>query len=598
MRWAVHRPRLKPLLRPRPGDLFTIGQVTGRGKSGYRSRSMAATEPLHVRDALDKLVNQFSDPLSFLRELIQNALDAGSREVDVWVDFEAAGSTAQEGPEDRGVMTLRVEDWGEGMTREIIEKRLTRLFSSAKDGDRTKIGKFGIGFVSVFALEPDAVCIDTSREGQHWRILFDRDRNYSLIEREEPVEGTKVRVLLNATRTEADSIRTRAHDVVRYWCKHVRGEIHFQGELVSEKFGVDAPIVVDRPGEETALVVGHPIDPGQGIQGFYNRGLTLIEHRGGIVPGLAFKISSVKLEHTLTRDNVIEDAGYRSTLRSLRELAAGPLCDKTFEKLQAHVTQGAEPTRGIYLYRAAAWHAQDTNGVSARAKQCTVYMQPSGAAVSFEQLCEAAGQSRLVFASVRSPLTDALEATGEVVLMLPAPESAEDLVPNDEGALALLSALPGVVGERGKLVWLPQVLCQPQPPAGPTEVRDWNPLLRAVADLVKRHGGKLSGVVVGHFDYPESGIANRVAITQHALGEMSLVEDMHKLGSSLFSRRRMLVLNADHPAVIRCMELAQHEPEFSAYLLVKLFFLGTQLNPVVDAALAQHAMERRCRRST
>ena len=123
-------------------------------------------------------------------------------------------------------------------------------------------------------------------------------------------------------------------------------------------------------------------------------------------------------------------------------------------------------------------------------------------------------------------------------------------------------------------------------------------LLRAVADLVKRHGCKLAGVVVGHFDYPESGIANRVAITQHALGEMSLVEDMHKLGSSLFSRRRMLVLNADHPAVIRCMELAQHEPEFSAYLLVKLFFLGTQLNPVVDAALAQHAMERRCRRST
>ena len=30
-----------------------------------------------VGDALDKLVNQFSDPLSFFRELIQNAIDAG-----------------------------------------------------------------------------------------------------------------------------------------------------------------------------------------------------------------------------------------------------------------------------------------------------------------------------------------------------------------------------------------------------------------------------------------------------------------------------------------------------------------------------------------
>jgi len=561
---------------------------------------MAATEPLHVRDALDKLVNQFSDPLSFLRELIQNALDAGSREVDVWVDFEAADPQAN-APGDPGVITLRVEDWGEGMTREIIEKRLTRLFSSAKDGDRTKIGKFGIGFVSVFALEPDAVCIDTSREGEHWRILFDRERNYSLIEREEPVEGTKVRVLLNSTRAEADSIRARAHDVVRYWCKHVRGEIHFQGELVSEKFTIEEPCVVDRQGEETAIVVAHPFESGQGIQGFYNRGLTLIEHVDTIVPGLAFKISSVKLEHTLTRDNVIEDAGYRSTLRALQTLAAGPLCEQVFEKLQAHVMQGNNPELGAYLYRAAAWHAQDANGVSGAAQTCSVYVQPSGTPVSFEQLCKAAKQERLIFASVQSPLTDALEASGEVVLKLAAPEKVElgeQLLPDDEGAVALLAALPGVIGPRGKLCWLPQVLCQPQPPTGPTEVRDWNPLLRAVADLVKRHGGKLSGVVVGHFDYPESGIANRVAVTQHALGEMSPVEDLQKLGTSLFSRRRMLVLNADHGAVIRCMELAQHEPEFSAYVLVKLFFLGAQLDPKVDAALAQHAMERRCRRST
>jgi hypothetical protein len=60
------------------------------------------------------------------------------------------------------------------MNREIIEKQLTRLFSSAKDGDRTKIGKFGIGFVSVFAIDPHIVCVDTSRDGEHWRVLFGR----------------------------------------------------------------------------------------------------------------------------------------------------------------------------------------------------------------------------------------------------------------------------------------------------------------------------------------------------------------------------------------------------------------------------------------
>lgn len=561
---------------------------------------MAATEPLHVRDALDKLVNQFSDPLSFLRELIQNALDAGSREVDVWVDFEE-GEGAKQTPQDRGVMILRVEDWGEGMTREIIEKRLTRLFSSAKDGDRTKIGKFGIGFVSVFALEPDAVVIDTSREGEHWRILFDRERNYSLIERDEPVEGTKIRVMVNATRARAEEVRTRARDVVRYWCKHVRGEIHFQGDLVSQAFALQAPCVVERPGEETAIVVAHPQEPGEGIQGFYNRGLTLIEHRDQVIPGLAFKVSSVRLEHTLTRDNVIEDAGYRACLKQVRELAAGPLCKQVFAMLDAHVTQGKHPELREYLYRAAAWHVQNASSFPREVLASCVYTQPSGAAVRLDQLIAACKKKRVLFAGARSPLTDAVEATGELILALKPPtelsEEAQVIQPDEPEALLLLHAFSDMAGLKSKLRWLPQELCQPQPPTGAAEARDFNPLLAGVADMIREYGGKLSGVVFGHFDYPESGISQQVAITQHALGELSSVSEVKTLGMSLFSRRRMLVLNADHPAVIRCMELAQHEPEFSSYLLVKLFFLGDRLDPKVDAALAKHAMERRCRRS-
>ena len=127
---------------------------------------MSAPAGLRVDDALDELVNQFADPMSFFRELIQNALDAGSQEVEVTVDYEA-GKTDED-----GVIVVHVDDFGEGMDRAIIDTKLTRLFSSAKDGDMTKIGKFGIGFVSVFAIEPDAVCVDTSRGGEHWRVLL------------------------------------------------------------------------------------------------------------------------------------------------------------------------------------------------------------------------------------------------------------------------------------------------------------------------------------------------------------------------------------------------------------------------------------------
>ena len=41
--------------------------------------------PLAVADALDQLVHQFADPLSFYREVIQNALDAGSQEVEIYL---------------------------------------------------------------------------------------------------------------------------------------------------------------------------------------------------------------------------------------------------------------------------------------------------------------------------------------------------------------------------------------------------------------------------------------------------------------------------------------------------------------------------------
>ncbi|MEM7354409.1 MAG: ATP-binding protein, partial [Acidobacteriota bacterium] len=106
---------------------------------------MTAPAAVETADALERLIHQFSDPLSFFRELIQNAIDAGTPEIDVAFSYQ------------QGVMTISVDDYGEGMDRRIIDTKLTRLFSSGKEDDFTKIGRFGIGFVSVFAIHPDAV---------------------------------------------------------------------------------------------------------------------------------------------------------------------------------------------------------------------------------------------------------------------------------------------------------------------------------------------------------------------------------------------------------------------------------------------------------
>src|SRR5688572_21322462 len=100
---------------------------------------------------VDELVHQFTDPFAFYRELIQNSIDAGSTRIEVSLTFRPGVTT--------GWCLAAVSDWGEGMNRKVIEGYLVTKFRSTKENDLTKIGKFGIGFMSVFACLPDAVTV-------------------------------------------------------------------------------------------------------------------------------------------------------------------------------------------------------------------------------------------------------------------------------------------------------------------------------------------------------------------------------------------------------------------------------------------------------
>jgi hypothetical protein len=102
----------------------------------------AAPPPGLVAD----MVQQFADPYAFLRELVQNGLGAGARRIGARVERMHDG-----------VASTSVSDDGCGMSREVIEGPLLTLFSSSKEGDDDTIGKYGVGFVSVFALTPERV---------------------------------------------------------------------------------------------------------------------------------------------------------------------------------------------------------------------------------------------------------------------------------------------------------------------------------------------------------------------------------------------------------------------------------------------------------
>ena len=123
-----------------------------RPVSPYRSRKDRPGSPEESKPGLvSDMVRQFADPYAFLRELVQNSMDAGTTRIEVDVIRGADGDTR-----------TRVTDSGTGMTPAIIESALLTLFSSSKEGDSTKIGKYGVGFISVLAIEPEEVIVDTA----------------------------------------------------------------------------------------------------------------------------------------------------------------------------------------------------------------------------------------------------------------------------------------------------------------------------------------------------------------------------------------------------------------------------------------------------
>lgn len=290
---------------------------------------MAEPEIISAGGALQTLVHQFSDPLSFYRELIQNAIDAGSRVVEV--ELSHAPKQAQ--------MVICVEDSGAGMTAQIIDSQLTCLFSSEKDDDLTRIGKFGIGFVSVFAMAPQRVTVETARDGEGWRIDFFQDGTFERTPLVEVREGTKIQLFKPATLAQFEELKARSREVLSYWCKHVNGEILFCGERLDQPFGVEVecPLTWTGPGSEISLGYAPDFRP---FIGFYNRGLTLLESRTEhTFPGVMVKVNSDFLEHTLTRDKVVEDEGFAKLLTRVAELVEKELPEMLFAELEERDSQ-------------------------------------------------------------------------------------------------------------------------------------------------------------------------------------------------------------------------------------------------------------------
>ncbi|NVB37102.1 methyltransferase domain-containing protein [Pseudenhygromyxa sp. WMMC2535] len=290
--------------------------------------SMSAAE---VDALLERLVAQFESPYDFLRELVQNAMDAGSDRVEVTLEahpLAALGVDAGGAGDDEVVFELVILDTGGGMDEAIIDRELTRLFSSGKDGDQTMAGGFGVGFVSVFAWQPEAVLLHTGRDGECWELVFHADRSFEKLALEDPVEGTTVSLFRRGRASEREAIAEAIRDSLWRWCRFCPLELSFEDlsgedppELIQDSPELAENSLVSRAElrGETTLRVAFATPPNVVL---LRRGLILAEggpqaifrpdmvrSLGESAKHLQVWADSPQLHTTLARDKVVDNHG-------------------------------------------------------------------------------------------------------------------------------------------------------------------------------------------------------------------------------------------------------------------------------------------------
>lgn len=417
-------------------------------------------------EALDNLVHQFARPLDFLRELVQNSIDAGTPRIEVRVRY----TPAKPGDTKPGVVAIHVDDWGEGMDETIIDSQLTRMFSSTKEDDLTKIGKFGIGFTSIFAIQPDAVLLRTGRHGENWELIFHRDRSYDKVRIETPVDGTKITLLKHMPAERVPAFCAEARWVLSYWCEHSSVPVIFWDnteaeeaaaadtadpfaafedpvtavgpgpEAVSRPLSVDTELSVHHVEDAVEVVCGVTDTPGYG---FYNGGLTLVhttesaslENWADRLGHLAFKVKYDRLEHTLTRDNVLCDEHWEKAMKVVAR-AADLLRERMVDHLAGIVERGEAPGRW-HAHLADELVAAGLHGARPSFSERVMLVDRRGKALS---LADVESQEDSVGHVLMDPgaglLADHLEASGL------------RLLPNDSGTMYLLKQTwsAGVLG--------------------------------------------------------------------------------------------------------------------------------------------------------
>lgn len=188
------------------------------------------------------------DPWIFVRELLQNARDAGATRVELIVEQTSTGER------------VICRDDGEGMSYEHARRYLFSLYASSKESNRNQVGKFGVGFWSILRFEPQRILIASApTSGKPWQVTLEGSLDQASLDQPALTTGTEVILERGPGDGQLDRrIRDAAHQNARFVCTRDDPQkpllITVNGNAINEPFTLPPPFAAFSRGRVRGVI--------------------------------------------------------------------------------------------------------------------------------------------------------------------------------------------------------------------------------------------------------------------------------------------------------------------------------------------------------
>lgn len=256
-----------------------------------------------IAGLLAALTEQFPEPLLCVRELVQNAADAGAQRIETDVAYD----------EGRSLLRLSVRDDGRGMNEAEVDGYLTIGFSD-KDPGRDR-GRFGVGKLSPYALGISRMVVETCDGHTTHRITFNRDGSGTIARLEPRPRGTVVRVYKSCGREEAEHLAERTFQLVRDTCGSLPIPLFVNGTQVNRDVALSTIYAFPFNSPAGKGVLGLAAEAVHVLMG----GGIVLESGSAILGNeVSYILDSPRLAPTLSRNAVRRDQAFDELLRTAR----------------------------------------------------------------------------------------------------------------------------------------------------------------------------------------------------------------------------------------------------------------------------------------